>query len=121
MAGRTRKKTEKPTVARPNIQKAILKSVEKLYGLHGAEIEEIQNESEQRIISFGFSIRIDCSEAEPIVKTSIRIPSTITDSTTARLEDENQGGFQFLSEVDGTDESEGDEPTDKETEVEVKA
>lgn len=113
MGGRTRKKLAKPEVTRPNVQRAILKGVETLYHKHGDEIAEIQGESEQNMINVAFSVKIDCSEAEPIVKVGIRIPSTITDSMTARLEDENQGGFEFLAEVDdaGTDdeEAEGDE------------
>lgn len=108
MGGRTRKKLAKPEVTRPNVQRAILKGVETLYHKHGDEIAQIQAESEQNMINVAFSVKIDCSEAEPIVKVGIRIPSTITDSMTARLEDENQGGFEFLAEVDdaGTDEDE---------------
>lgn len=109
MGGRTRKKLANPEVTRPNVQRAILKGVETLYHKHGNEIAKIQAESEQNIINVGFSVKIDCSEAEPIVKVGIRIPSTITDSITARLEDENQGGFEFLAEVDGSDDAESDD------------
>lgn len=119
MGGRTRKKLAKPEVTRPNVQRAILKGVETLYHKHGDEIAEIQAQSEQNMINVAFGVKIDCSEAEPIVKVSIRIPSTITDSMTARLEDENQGGFEFLAEVDdggmeGDDESEAEEADDGE-------
>lgn len=118
MGGRTRKKLAKPEVTRPNVQRAILKGVETLYHKHGDEIAEIQAESEQNMINVAFSVKIDCSEAEPIVKVGIRIPSTITDSMTARLEDENQGGFEFLAEVDdgGTDDEEAEGDDDGEAE-----
>lgn len=106
----------KPEVTRPNVQRAILKGVETLYHKHGDEIAEIQAESEQNMINVAFSVKIDCSEAEPIVKVGIRIPSTITDSMTARLEDENQGGFEFLAEVDGSDDESDDEDGDEEAE-----
>jgi hypothetical protein len=128
MGGITRKKLAKPEVTRPNVQRAILKGVETLYQKHGGEIAEIQAESEQNMINVAFSVKIDCSEAEPIVKVGIRIPSTITDSMTARLEDENQGGFEFLAEVDEVD-GEAENPkrshknkkADVESEVEVAA
>jgi hypothetical protein len=113
MGGRTRKKLDKPEVSRPNIMRAILKGVEMLYHKHSEEIAEVQAQSEQNMINVAFGVKIDCSEAEPIVKVGIKFTATVTDSMTARLESDTQGGFEFLAEVDKSETDDDDEPSEE--------
>lgn len=103
--GKSKKAKPEVEVIRPNIIRTILKGVEDLYVKHCHEILEVQDSTDDNIISFGFTIKVDCSEAEPTVRVSIRIPSAIKDSMTARLDDANQGGFKFLTDVDSGEDS----------------
>ena len=52
--------------------------------------------------------KIDGADAEPIVKVSMKFGRAVKDSITARLDDENQGGFSFL-DAGGTEDQESDE------------
>ena len=116
MAGRTRKKTKKPQseIVESTIHEAAVRSVAKLQAIHADEIKEVRAESEQNIISVGFSVKIDGSEAATVVKTQIRFISAVTDSITTRMDDPNQGSFEFI------DKGEDDGSYDGETPVEEK-
>lgn len=108
--GKPKQQDNEPAPAvRPNILAVILAGVEGLYRKHAQEIADIQGATDDNEIGFAFSVKIDSSFAEPEVKVGIRIPSTITDSMTARLEDENQGGFKFLDVIDGDHDTEDTE------------
>lgn len=115
MAGRSRKRLPKTGASESNIKKSILEAVAILYERHGEEIKEVREESEQQIVNVAFGIKIDCSDAEPTVKTQIRFAAHVTDSVTARLDNPNQGKFTFLDpdaegEHNGDSEEEGEKP-----------
>lgn len=109
MAGRTRKKLAPVKVSRPGVKAAILRAVAILYDRHCEEIEEVQAESEQNQVTVAFGTHIDCSEAEPIVKTKIKFSAVVTDSVTARLEGVDQEAFEFLDDMDKKDVPEVDD------------
>ena len=112
MAGRTRKKLAPVKVSRPGVKAAIIRAVAILYDRHCDEIEQVQEESTQNQISVAFGTLIDCSEAEPIVKTKIKFSAVVTDSVTARLEGVDQEAFEFLDDMDKKDVPEGDPEDD---------
>lgn len=91
----------------------VVAAVHKLWARHASEIKQVREESEQNMVNVAFGIKIDCSEAEPTVKTQLKFVSSVTDSVTARLDDANQGRFEFLepSPSENTNnESEDDAP-----------
>lgn len=112
MAGRTRKKLAPVTVSRPGVKAAILRAMAILYDRHGEEIEQVQAESAQNQVSVTFGVHIDCSEAEPIVKTKIKFQAVVTDSVTARLEGVDQEAFEFLDDMDKPGKSDSDDESD---------
>lgn len=117
MGGRTRKKTPKKAVSKNSaFIEPIVESVRKLLDKHADEIKGVMAESEQNIISIGMSAKIDGSEAETSIKTSLKFVQSVTDSITTRIDDENQGKFTF---VDTFVQSDGDDDDDDKEEKEA--
>lgn len=97
MSGKTRKKTPKKAIERRSaFIEPIVESIRKLLEKHSDEIQQVMGESEQNIISIGMSAKIDGSEAETSIKTSLKFVQSVTDSITTRVEDGSQGKFTFV-------------------------
>jgi hypothetical protein len=102
-------KLAEPTEAiRPNIKRALVSAVAALYDRNAEDLQQMQEASAEHCISVSINAKIDGGEAEPIVKVSMKFGRAVKDSITARLDDENQGGFSFL-DAGGTDDQEVDE------------
>lgn len=108
MAGRTRKKTKK-AVKPTGWVDAICEGVHRLLVNHAEEIEKVKNESEQNIVSIGLSSVMDGSEAQTVIKTKLKFVQAVTDTVTIRLDDPNQGSFEFVEKGGSTSDSGGDE------------
>lgn len=117
MGGRTRKKVKKPSSAElgQTYRDAIVQSVAKMLDNNAEEIEAIRVNSEQGIISIGIGAKIDGSESEIVVTTQLRFVETHIDKVTTRMENPNQGKFEFIEDVgsDSNGESEEEKPKDK--------
>lgn len=123
MAGKTRKKTPKKNIDKNStFIDPIVESVRRLLVKHADEIRQVMSESEQNVISIGMSAKIDGSEADTSIKTSLKFVQSVTDSITTRVDDANQGKFSFVDtsvQKDGGDEDdEGREESGKEGEAE---
>lgn len=111
MAGRTRKRVEKETETDlVGIRDAILDAVRKQYNKHAQAIQEVQGESEQNIVNINFKVKIDGSEAETTVATTISYSARVAETLVAHLADPNQPEFEYIGP--GADESEGGEAGD---------
>ena len=82
---------------------AIVRSVELLMARHAAEIKTVQADSEDNKVKVAFSCGIDGSEAEPLVKTTIKFSATVSDSVTAKLDTRGQGSFEFVDDEETAD------------------
>lgn len=74
----------------PETLEAIQEDVGELYKEHEAEIRQVMDESEKPVVVVGFGVKIDLSESEPIVETSIRFSQTVTDRRVRKLDDPKQ-------------------------------
>lgn len=72
------------------IKDAIVKQAEELLKVHGAEIVELYEESEDGKATINLGAEIDCSESEPMVTTRIRFSTSVTDKRVSRLDDPKQ-------------------------------
>ena len=72
------------------ILKSILMRTESLYRKHAAEIAKVREESDEKKVSIGFSVLVDCSDSAPKVRTRIRYSQTVTDELIDSLEDPSQ-------------------------------
>ena len=86
-------KTETPD---QNIRESILAAVGILWDRHHEAIREVRENTKDKKIRVAFSVVIDESEVEPLVQTQISFSARVKDALTARLDDPNQGGFQFV-------------------------
>lgn len=88
-----RKKIGKATALdeiQEGVLKSILKNVEELYRKHAPAIAKVQEDSDEKIVTVGFGVQIDCSDSAPKVKTRIRYCETTTDELIDSLEDPAQ-------------------------------
>lgn len=69
------------------VLKSILLRTESLYRKHAAAISRVRNESDEKKVSVGFGVLIDCSDSTPKVRTRIRYSETVTDELIDSLED----------------------------------
>lgn len=123
MAGKTRKKTPKKNIDKNSaFIDPIVESVRRLLVKHADEIRQVMSESEQNVISIGMSAKIDGSEADTSIKTSLKFVQSVTDSITTRVDDANQGKFTFVDTSvqrdTGDEDDEGKEESGKEGEAE---
>lgn len=72
------------------IREAITKAVDELFNEHSGEISQVLDEAEDKGMAVNFAVKIDCSESEPMVTTSIRFSQSVTDKRVARLDDPRQ-------------------------------
>jgi len=85
----------------PSWEETVSKTVEamnELLTVHGDEIGEAINESEDRCLTVGLKMDLDCSESAPKVTVSLRFtPSTVTDNRTIQMDDPAQGKLEIYT------------------------
>lgn len=115
MGGRTRKKVKKPSSPElgQTYRDAIVQSVAKMLENNAEEIEVIRVNSEQGIISIGIGAKVDGSESEIVVTTQLRFVETHIDKVTTRMENPNQGKFEFIEDVGSESNGEEGKPKGK--------
>lgn len=81
---------------------AIQEDVGALYQQHEGEIRKVMDEAEKPIVTVGFQVKIDLSESEPIVETTIRFSQVVTDRRVRKLDDPTQPTLLSKEELAAT-------------------
>jgi hypothetical protein len=89
------KKKSVITVRNEHIIAAILASTREMLEEHIAEAMELVDQSETSAVVINLPSKIDCSESQPSVTTTLRFTKSFTDKRSKQLEDPSQGSLPF--------------------------